>query len=108
MTGRAFSAERTLCRMNKKILAVGDSKMMCQMVLATLRGAGYEVVLACDGAKALEKARTGSVDLVLTDVYMPRMDGITVNRRRRLTVVNYRCLFTQQRPVATSNLALFH
>ena len=69
--------------MSKKILTVDDSASMRQMVLFTLQGAGYEVVQACDGVEALELARMSPVDLVLTDVHMPRMDGITLVRELR-------------------------
>jgi two-component system chemotaxis response regulator CheY len=69
--------------MGKKVLAVDDSESMRRMVLFTLKGAGYEVVQACDGVEALELARKEPVDLVLTDVHMPRMDGITLVRQLR-------------------------
>lgn len=69
--------------MIRKILAVDDSPSMRRMVLFTLRGAGYEVVQACDGVEALEYARGAAVDLVLTDVHMPRMDGILLIRELR-------------------------
>jgi two-component system, chemotaxis family, chemotaxis protein CheY len=69
--------------MSKKILAVDDSASMRQMVLFTLQGAGYEVVQACDGVEALKWAREATVDLVLTDVHMPNMDGITLVRELR-------------------------
>ena len=69
--------------MTKRILAVDDSASMRQMVLFTLKGAGYEVVQACDGVEALDIARKSDVDLVLTDVHMPRMDGITLVRELR-------------------------
>jgi two-component system chemotaxis response regulator CheY len=49
---------------------------MRQMVRATLQSAGYGVVEAADGQEALEFARGNSVDLVISDVNMPRMDGI--------------------------------
>ena len=65
------------------ILAVDDSASMRQMVNFTLKGAGYEVVQAVDGIEALEYARLHSVDLVLTDVNMPRMDGITLVKELR-------------------------
>jgi two-component system, chemotaxis family, chemotaxis protein CheY len=64
--------------MAKKILAVDDSPSMRQMLGLTLRAAGYEVVEATDGDEALDYAREHAVDLVLTDVNMPRMDGITL------------------------------
>jgi len=69
--------------MVKRILAVDDSASMRQMVLFTLEGAGYEVLQACDGVEALDMARNSTVDLVLTDVHMRRMDGITLVRELR-------------------------
>jgi two-component system chemotaxis response regulator CheY len=65
------------------ILAVDDSASMRQMVRYTLEGAGYEVVQASDGVEALDFAKTRGVDLVLTDVNMPRMDGITLVKELR-------------------------
>lgn len=61
-----------------KILAVDDSASMRQMVSFTLKGAGYEVVEACDGVEALGLAKSNTVDLVISDVNMPNMDGITL------------------------------
>ena len=66
-----------------KILAVDDSASMRQMVSFTLQGAGYEVVEACDGQDALTKAKQGQVDLVLSDVNMPVMDGISLIKNLR-------------------------
>lgn len=65
------------------ILAVDDSASMRQMVAFTLKGAGYEVIEASDGEDALGKARSSQPDLVLTDVNMPKMDGITLIRELR-------------------------
>lgn len=65
------------------ILAVDDSASMRQMVSFTLKGAGYSVVEAVDGQDALSKARTTKVDLVLTDVNMPKMDGIALIKSLR-------------------------
>lgn len=65
------------------ILAVDDSASLRQMVSFTLKGAGYDVVEAVDGQNALDIARGKSVNLVLTDVNMPRMDGITFIRELR-------------------------
>ncbi len=66
-----------------KILAVDDSASMRQMVSFTLKGAGHEVVEAVDGVDALQKAKNNQVDLVLTDVNMPNMDGVTLIRELR-------------------------
>ncbi len=65
------------------ILAVDDSASMRQMVSFTLKGAGYNVIEAVDGMDALSKVQGKSVDLVLTDVNMPRMDGITLIKELR-------------------------
>src|SRR3954463_16540462 len=64
--------------MTRTILTVDDSTSMRQMVKATLQSAGYGVVEAADGQEALEFARANAVDLVISDVNMPRMDGITL------------------------------
>ena len=72
-----------------KILAVDDSASMRQMVSFTLQGAGYEVVEACDGQEALNKAKQNQVDLVLSDVNMPVMDGIALIKQLR-TLPSYK------------------
>jgi two-component system chemotaxis response regulator CheY len=71
------------------ILAVDDSASMRQMVAFTLKGAGYEVVEAGDGQEALGLAKTRKVHLVLTDVNMPKMDGIALIRALR-TLPDYK------------------
>ncbi|MAX52876.1 MULTISPECIES: response regulator [unclassified Methylophaga] len=65
------------------ILAVDDSASMRQMVTFTLQGAGHKVTLADDGKQALEIAQRQSFDLVITDVNMPVMDGLTLTRELR-------------------------
>ena len=60
------------------ILAVDDSPSMRQMVAFTLKSAGFDVTEAEDGAVALQKAKEGQFNLVLADVNMPNMDGITL------------------------------
>ena len=65
------------------ILAVDDSTSMRQMVAFTLKGAGFDVKEAADGVEALNFAKTNSVDLVITDVNMPNMDGITLIKELR-------------------------
>jgi len=69
--------------MTATILTVDDSASMRQMVSFTLKRAGYTVVEAADGVEALNYARTSAVDLVLTDVNMPNMDGISLVRELR-------------------------
>jgi two-component system, chemotaxis family, chemotaxis protein CheY len=75
--------------MARLIMTVDDSASMREMVRTTLQSAGYEVVEAVDGEEALEYAREHSCDAVITDVYMPRMDGITLVSELR-ALPNYR------------------
>ncbi|AMK78285.1 MULTISPECIES: response regulator [Methylomonas] len=71
------------------ILAVDDSASMRQMVAFTLKGAGYNVVEAVDGADALNKAKAQAFDCVVTDVNMPNKDGIELIRDLR-ALPNYK------------------
>jgi signal transduction histidine kinase len=58
-----------------KILIVDDDKPNLYVLDSLLRGNGYEVEFALDGAEALEKARQQDFDLIISDILMPRMDG---------------------------------
>jgi two-component system, chemotaxis family, chemotaxis protein CheY len=66
-----------------RILAVDDSVSMRQLVSFTLKEAGFDVIEAVDGEDALAKAQGAPADLVLTDVNMPKMDGIELVRNLR-------------------------
>lgn len=65
------------------ILLVDDSASMREMVSFTLKGVGHQVSEAEDGVEALDFAKQTSVDLVVTDVNMPNMDGITLTAELR-------------------------
>lgn len=67
----------------KKILAVDDSASMRQMVSFTLKKAGFDVTEAKDGQEALEIAKSSQFDVVISDVNMPVMDGITLVKNLR-------------------------
>ena len=54
--------------MSKTILSVDDSASALQMIKLTLAGAGYQIVQAVNGADGLAKARTGAIDMVITDL----------------------------------------
>lgn len=62
----------------KRILAVDDSVSIREMVQFTLKQAGYHVDSAVDGVDGLAKAQTGNFDLIISDINMPRMDGISL------------------------------
>lgn len=62
----------------EKILVVEDKESMAQMLRETLELDGYEVVIAKDGAEGIRIIRENKVDLVLTDLRLPKKDGIEV------------------------------
>lgn len=69
--------------MSKLILTVDDSKTMRDMVAFTLKGAGFDVLEAVDGQDALSKVAGKRIDVVITDINMPVMDGITLVKELR-------------------------
>lgn len=69
--------------MGRLILTVDDSSTMRQMITFTLKGAGFDILEAGDGVEALEVAAGKKLALIVTDVNMPRMDGITLVQRLR-------------------------
>lgn len=75
--------------MKKTVLTVDDSRTMREMVAFTLKGAGYDVVEANDGQHALTVLSGTKVDLVIADLNMPNMDGLTLIRKLR-TMPTYR------------------
>ena len=63
--------------MAKTVLIVDDSASLRQVVNIALKGAGYNVIEACDGKDALSKLNGEKIHLIISDVNMPNMDGIT-------------------------------
>ena len=64
--------------MAKTIMIVDDSASLRSVVGIALRGAGYDVLEAADGADALKKLTGQKVHLIISDVNMPNMDGISL------------------------------
>jgi len=72
--------------MAKTVLAVDDSQTMRDMVSFTLRNAGFDVKLAVDGKNAIDVLGGKPIDLIITDINMPNMNGIElIQEVRRLT-----------------------
>jgi len=63
--------------MSKSVMIVDDSSSVRTVVGIALRGAGYEVLETCDGADGLRKLDGRKVHLIISDVNMPVMDGLT-------------------------------
>jgi two-component system chemotaxis response regulator CheY len=60
---------------SKTILTIDDSRMMREMLLMVLQGAGFNVVQAEDGQQGLDVLAQTSPDVIITDINMPVMDG---------------------------------
>ncbi len=69
--------------MNNKILFVEDEEDLTLIVADTLRGQGYDVVIATDGIEGLEKFKTIGADIVVADVMMPQKDGFSMAKEIR-------------------------
>jgi two-component system, chemotaxis family, chemotaxis protein CheY len=68
---------------NLRILTIDDSKTMRDMLMLTLVDAGFDVIQAVDGKDGIDMLERENVDVVITDINMPRMDGYEVVRQLR-------------------------
>ena len=69
--------------MAKKVLSVDDSASVRQMVTFALEAAGYKTAQAADGKEALNLLKAGPVDMIITDLNMPNLNGIELIRQVR-------------------------
>lgn len=69
--------------MSRTALTIDDSKTMRDMVAFTLKNAGFEVSEAENGQLGLDQINGSSFDVIITDINMPVMDGITFTREAR-------------------------
>jgi two-component system chemotaxis response regulator CheY len=87
--------------MAKRIMVVDDSASLRQVVSMALTGAGYEVIEAADGRQALERLDGGKLHLIICDVNMPNMDGLTfvkeIKRRQDYRFIPVIMLTTENR-----------
>lgn len=67
-----------------RILIVEDEKKIARIIELQLKYAGYETDLAQDGAEAIEKCLKQSYDLILMDIMMPKVDGLTACKEIKL------------------------
>src|ERR1700730_1128374 len=69
----------------ERVLVADDSEANRELLLELLTTEGYYVVLAADGSEALEQIRSGSIDLALLDVVMPRPTGFEICQSMKTT-----------------------
>jgi two-component system chemotaxis response regulator CheY len=69
--------------MGTKVLVVDDSRAIRQSISFVLEQNGYEILEGSDGVEGLDKLSSAKVDLIITDVNMPNMDGITFIKKVR-------------------------
>jgi len=65
----------------RKVLVVEDDQDNREMVIKVLKHNGYRAIEAVDGEQAVERAKAENPDLILLDLYLPKMDGYEVTRR---------------------------
>ena len=75
------------------VLLVEDEELLRMMVARSLTASGYEVIEACDGEAGLRAAALGKVDILVTDVVMPRLDGPRLAQELRRTQPGLRVLY---------------
>jgi len=71
--------------MNEKILVVEDDQFLRELYDELLREEGYTVELAADGQEGLDKASAGGYNLVLLDIMLPKVDGLEVLRKLKVS-----------------------
>ena len=66
-----------------QILVVEDEMRMAELLRQTLQEEGHQVVVALDGKEGFEIAQCSPFDVIILDVMLPRMDGVTIARQLR-------------------------
>ena len=83
--GKAYSKSMSDSNSNtaKRIVVIDDHQDICAFMSFALKGAGYEVETAPEGARALAMLRSRRADLIITDIFMPGQEGFeTISRCR--------------------------
>jgi two-component system, chemotaxis family, sensor kinase CheA len=65
----------------RRVMVVDDSPLTRELLVSLLESVGYQIVQAPDGREALERLSREAVDLVVTDLEMPNVDGLELTRR---------------------------
>ena len=86
-----------------KILVVDDEKTLVKGIKFNLENEGYQVECAYDGAAAVELARNEKFDLLILDVMMPKLDGISVLKAMRAKGMRVPVLMLTAIPISSLN-----
>ena len=76
----------------KRILLVDDVPAVRLSIRAALEAIGYQVLEAADGREALDLLDSQAVDLIVTDLWMPNLDGVELLKRLRASNANIRVI----------------
>jgi DNA-binding response OmpR family regulator len=82
-----------MANLDKKILIVEDDKDFLWILQQSFTGAGFSVVFAQDGEEGLKMAEKEKPDLILLDILMPKMDGITVAKKLKEKGIKSQIIF---------------
>ena len=75
--------------MGKTVMVVDDSSSLRQVVSLGLKSAGYDVIEACDGKDALLKLDGRKINLIISDINMPNMDGFQLlGEIKKMQIIN--------------------
>ena len=89
-----------------RILVIDDDADTRAMLEQTLKAVGHEVVLAADGREGVERYRTSPADLVITDIYMPKQDGLETTREFHLRFPEVKIIAMSRRALAVTMLSI--
>lgn len=70
-------------RRNRRVLVIDDTESVRESLRIALEGAGYDVTAAADGQRGLEALAESAFDVVVTDLWMPKLDGLNLIKRIR-------------------------
>jgi CheY-like chemotaxis protein len=92
-------------RLVNRILVVDDTEIMRDLLAEVLHNDGYQVDKAFDGIQAVEMVMNSQYDLVITDMHMPRQNGLTTARRIRKLAPQLMIVMTDSYPDKLGDIA---